>query len=87
MAYMNQERKKELVAKAKIVLPASWKEKRSFNMAKGPFKAELRSGYWIAIDTRSGKITSYPAANERKCKVEVSILNRAYAEAVAEMEG
>lgn len=50
-----------------------------------PYKAEQRNGYWIALDTRTGKGVSYPAANKRKCEVEVGILNRAYVEAVTEM--
>lgn len=54
-------------------------------MVKMPYKSEQRNGYWIALDTRTGKGVSYPAANQRKCEVEVAILNRAYAEAVAEI--
>lgn len=49
-----------------------------------PYKTEQRDGYWVALDTRTGKGVSYPAANKRKCDVEVDILNQAYAEAITE---
>ena len=48
-----------------------------------PYRAEQRNGYWIAVDSRTGEVASYPAG-KRACIAEVSILNRAYAEIMAE---
>lgn len=49
-----------------------------------PFVAEQRSGYWILVDSRTGDTASYPVGTKRACKAEADIMNRAYAEAVAE---
>lgn len=52
-------------------------------MTLKPYKAELRNGYWCAVDTRTGRNVSYPTTSKRECANEVATLNRAYAEAVA----
>lgn len=54
------------------------------SMTAKPFKAVERSGYWIAIDTRTDKVASYPTT-KRQARADAATLNRVYAEAYAEM--
>ena len=49
---------------------------------QAPYKAQERNGYWIAIDTRTGDVASYPTTRAQ-AKRDAATLNRAYAEAVA----
>lgn len=52
-------------------------------MAKRPYKAEQRNGYWIAVDTRTGEAVSYPTT-ERNARGEAGFMNRTYAGLLAE---
>lgn len=53
---------------------------------KSPYKVEQRGTYWMVVDRRDpfGTPMSYPA-RKRVADAECETLNRAYAEAVAEL--
>lgn len=54
-------------------------------MTKGPYKADHRTGpWWVVVDTRTGRQVSYPTS-KRQCASETETMNRAYAEAYAEL--
>lgn len=53
-------------------------------MKARPYRAQERSGYWIAIDTRSGEPVSYPTT-QANAKREAGFMNRAYSQALAEV--
>ena len=52
-------------------------------MAKRPYKAEERNGYWIAVDTRIGEPISYPTT-QANAKREAGFMNRTYAQLILE---
>lgn len=49
---------------------------------KKPYKAIEKSGYWIAVDLRTGQSASYPATKSR-ARQEATFLNKCYAAAIA----
>ena len=48
-----------------------------------PYEAQERAGYWILVDKRTGDVASYPTT-KANAKAEAALMNRAYAEALAE---
>lgn len=42
-----------------------------------PYEVRRREGYWIAVDTRTGRAASYPT-HERAARADVQTLNRAW---------
>jgi hypothetical protein len=51
-------------------------------VADRPYKAEERNGYWLLVDTRTGEPASYPTT-KANARAEASLMNRAYADALA----